>query len=148
MRQGKTENSETEVAELRARLEELEETLRAIRSGEVDALVVSGEGEERIFTLQGAEHPYRVLVEEMNEGAVTLVSDGTVIYANRRFSQMLGVPLERLIGASLLDFLETTSNPTLKALLQQIEHFPLKVKGRLSRTDDSVIPVSLSFSEL
>ena len=54
--------------ELRARLEEAEDTLRAIRSGEVDALVVSGASGEQIFTLQGAEHIYRLLIEDMREG--------------------------------------------------------------------------------
>ena len=137
-----------EIAELRARLQELEETLRAIRSGEVDALVVSGDGEERVFTLQGAEHPYRVLVEEMNEGAVTLVNDGTVIYANRRFSHMLGIPLDRLIGASLFDFLETTAGPALSVLVKRINDVPEKVNGRLRSRGQIGVPVSLSFSQL
>jgi hypothetical protein len=61
-----------ELEDLRQRLQEAEETLGAIRSGEVDALVVSGPSGEKVFTLEGAEHPYRVLVESMNEGAVSL----------------------------------------------------------------------------
>ena len=40
---------------LRGRLLELEETLRAIRSGEVDALVVETAGEDQVFTLHGAD---------------------------------------------------------------------------------------------
>ncbi len=63
-----------ENADLRARLDEAEDTLRAIRSGEVDALVVSGVGGDQIFTLKGAELPYRVLIEDMNEGALTLAT--------------------------------------------------------------------------
>ena len=65
-----------ELEELRQRLQEAEETLDAIRSGEVDALVVSGPSGEKVFTLEGAEHPYRVLVESMNEGAISLSLDG------------------------------------------------------------------------
>ena len=84
----------TETAELRARLHELEETLRAIRSGQVDALVVyAPDGGDRVFTLQGAEHPYRVLVEAMNEGAATMTSDGLVLFANQLFARMLDIPL-------------------------------------------------------
>ena len=41
--------------ELVARLSEAEESLRAIRSGEVDAIVVNGQGGEKVFTLQGAD---------------------------------------------------------------------------------------------
>ena len=62
----------SEMEELRVRLEEAEDTLRAIGSGEVDAFVVSGPDGEQVFTLKGAEQPYRVLVETMNEGAATL----------------------------------------------------------------------------
>jgi len=46
-------------------------------------------GGEQIFTLQGAELPYRVLIEDMNEGALTLTMDGVILYANRRFAEML-----------------------------------------------------------
>jgi PAS domain S-box-containing protein len=90
-----------ELESLRARLVEAESTLAAIRSGEVDALIVSGESGERVYTLQGAETPYRELVETMNEGAVTLDAAGVVLYANRRFAEMLGQPLERIVGCSL-----------------------------------------------
>ena len=57
----------SELEQLRARLEEAEETLTAIRSGEVDALVVSGPHGEQIYTLRGADHSYRVLLEDRNE---------------------------------------------------------------------------------
>ena len=67
------------IEELEARLRETEELLNAIRSGEVDALVVSGPQGDRVYTLTGAEHTYRLMVEAMNEGAVTLTADGTII---------------------------------------------------------------------
>src|SRR5262249_4025465 len=51
--------------------------------------------------LEGADQPYRVLVETMQEGAATLDADGTVLYANSRFAELLGVPLERFMGVSL-----------------------------------------------
>jgi hypothetical protein len=66
--------------EMLARVSELEETLRAIRMGEVDAVVVSSPIGDQVFTLQGAEHPYRILVETIDEGAATLSPDGTVLY--------------------------------------------------------------------
>jgi hypothetical protein len=63
--------------ELVARLSEAEETLRAVRSGDLDAIVVNGRGGEKVFTLQGADHTYSVFVERMNEGAAVLSSDHT-----------------------------------------------------------------------
>ena len=78
-----------QIEDLRMRLEEAEETLRAIRKGEVDALVVSGPQGDQVYTLKGAEQPYRVYVETMNEGAVTLGPDGTILYCNNRFAELL-----------------------------------------------------------
>ena len=94
----------SELEQLRERLEEAEETLAAIRSGEVDALVVSGPQGEQIYTLRGADHSYRVLLEDMNEGAATLLPDGTVLYCNKSLADMLAVPLEKVIGFSVNDF--------------------------------------------
>src|SRR5690349_7415771 len=69
-----------EVLDLRARLAELEDTLNAIRSGEVDALIVNGPNGDQVYSLKGAEAPYRAFIEHMHEGAVTLSDDGTVLY--------------------------------------------------------------------
>ena len=78
-----------ELQELTSRMMEAEETLRAIRGGEVDSLVVSTAEGDRVFTLTGADHPYRVMVETMNEGAVTLTTDGTILFCNRRFAEIV-----------------------------------------------------------
>jgi PAS domain S-box-containing protein len=92
-----------QVSGLRERVGELEETLRAIRMGEVDAVLVAGPEGDQVFTLQGAEHPYRLMVETIDEGAATLADDGTVLYANRSFAEIFGVPLEKFIGVPLND---------------------------------------------
>lgn len=140
--------SQAEVTKLQARLEELEETLRAIRSGEVDALVVSGPSGERVFTLQGAEHPYRVLVESMNEGAATLTPDGMLLYANLRFAQMIAAPLEQLIGSSLYDIVQQPDECHLLDLLKKAEESPQKVECQLHIKGGSDVPVYLSLSLL
>ena len=103
--------------DLLARLHEAEETLRAIRSGEVDALVVSGADGEQIFTLKGADYSYRLLVEDMNEGALTLTAKGEILYANRRFAEMLKVPLEKIIGSTIYTWIAPDSQIILQSLL-------------------------------
>jgi len=108
-----------EMENLRTRLSEAEETLRAIGSGEVDAFVVSGPGGDQVFTLKGAEHPYRVLVETMNEGAATLTADGTILYCNNRLSTMLQVPMERLIGTRLGSYVTLADQPLFSAWLRK-----------------------------
>ncbi len=69
-----------EIERLRARLDEAEQTVNAIRRGEVDALVVAGPQGDQIFTLTGADHVYRVVVETMHEAALTVCREGLVMF--------------------------------------------------------------------
>ena len=108
--------------ELRLRLQEAEETLHAIRSGEVDALVVSGAGGEQIFTLQGADHSYRMLVEDMNEGALTLTAEGEILFSNRRFAEMLKTPLEKIIGTTIFTWVAENSQSIVQSILSKEGH--------------------------
>lgn len=105
--------------ELRARVAELEETLEAIRGGTVDALVISAPSGEQVFTLQGAEHPYRVMVETINEGAATLDATGTILYSNARFAEILGVPLEKFIGTAVHSHVGASERKKLQTLIEQ-----------------------------
>jgi two-component system NarL family sensor kinase len=97
------------IRELRLRLAEANETLGAIRSGAVDALVVHGPKGPQVFTLKGADHAYRLLVEAMSEGAVTLDTRGRILYSNVRFAEMLSTPLQKVLGASFLDFVNASA---------------------------------------
>ncbi len=108
-----------ELEELRERLREAEETLQAIRTGEVDALIVDGPNGSQVFTLRGAEHPYRLLVEEMSEGAATLLPDGTLLYCNMRLAEMLHTPLQKLIGASIYGFMGESDRAALAQLMER-----------------------------
>ncbi len=103
---------------LQERVNELEETLRAIRSGEVDAVVVSASKGDQVFTLQGAEHPYRLLVETIDEGAATLSNDGTVLYSNRSFANIFDAQLERFIGTPIENFVSGEYVEALRALIR------------------------------
>ena len=117
MNKQKRDSSSAANEQLKARVQELEETLRAIRMGEVDAVLVSGARGDQVFTLQGAEHPYRLLVETIDEGAATLSDDGTVLYSNKSFAGFFGVPLEKFIGAPLHNFVTGNDAEFLKTLI-------------------------------
>jgi PAS domain S-box-containing protein len=91
-----------DVEALLARLEEAESTIEAIRSGDVDALVITGPDGERVFTLKSADQTYRKLVETMNEGAATITPSGIISYCNHRFAELLGRPLERVMATDFL----------------------------------------------
>lgn len=106
-----------EISELKNRLDEAREALEAIRSGEVDALVVQGPEGEQVFTLKTAEHAYRLMVETMTEGAATLSAEGTVIYCNNSLAGLLNIQLQKLIGTSLLDFVDPRDRALFTALI-------------------------------
>jgi PAS domain S-box-containing protein len=108
-----------QIEALRDRLEEAEDTLRAIRQGEVDALVVLEKRGEKVFTLKSADRPYRIMIEEMGQGAVTLLPDGTILYCNRCFASLVGMPLESVFGASIHAFIAPASRELFASLLEQ-----------------------------
>ena len=99
--------------DLRRRLEEAEDALRALRAGEVDAVLVEA-GREQVFTLETADKPYRLLVEQVPQGAATLTADGAIIYCNRRFAELLRRPLHSLLGKPIGGFVAPESRPLLK----------------------------------
>jgi PAS domain S-box-containing protein len=134
--------------ELVARLSEAEETLRAVRSGEVDAIVVKGQGGEKVFTLQGADHTYRVFVERMNEGAAVLSSDHTVLHCNGRFARFLGGRLQSVIGSSMLDLVWPDDHPKLYALLRRAAQRNCRGEIRLQSRKGAALPVHLSLNPL
>ncbi len=130
--------------ELSARLEEAGETIRALRAGEAGAIVVSGPQGERVCPLEGVEHPYRVLVETMSEGALTLSADGTILYCNGRFAAMVATPLERVIGSPLAAYFPDASREKLRAFLSRSLGGWTREETALKATGGTILPVLLS----
>ena len=108
--------------ELHSRLVETEEMLLAIRSGEVDAIMVSGTKGEQVYSISSAETPYRTFIEEMNEGAVTLTKEGIILYCNQRFAELVHEPIELVIGSYLNRFIAPNDKLKLDYLLAQQTH--------------------------
>jgi PAS domain S-box-containing protein len=135
-----------ELDELRQRLQEAEETLNAIRSGEVDALVVSGPSGEKVFTLEGAEHPYRVLVESMNEGALSLSRDGLILYCNSAFARMAGVPLDQIMGRDVCEFVPAEDRDKIKKLIRQGLREPVRAEAALLPASGESLPTQFSLN--
>ena len=134
------------VEDLKARVAELEETLRAIHMGEVDAVLVSSSHGDQVFTLQGAEHPYRLLVETIEEGAATLSDDGTVLYSNKSFAAFFGVPLEKFIGTPLYNFVSGNDAEFLKTLILGARLASTRGEIRLLRKNGKPRTVRLTLS--
>lgn len=110
----------TENEQLRSRVVEIEEALSAIRNGEVDAIMVSGNKGEQVYSVSSAETPYRTFIEEMSEGAVTLTKEGTILYCNPKFAEIVQAPYEKVIGSTLKEFITPEDNLRLDDFLAQV----------------------------
>ncbi len=133
-----------ELESLRIRLTEAEETLYAIGNGEVDAFVVSGSDGMRVFTLKGAEQPYRILVETMNEGAAILREDGVILYANNCLAALLQVPPERIVGSRFDAYVAPADRPLVTARLEQREEVDGRYEITLITLEGNLLPVLIS----
>jgi PAS domain S-box-containing protein len=136
------------LAKLRARLAEADETLRAIRTGEVDTVLVAGKQGPQVFTLKGAEHAYRVLIESMNEGALTLTAKGVILYANQCFARMVKRPLEQVLGSCFHRLLSAADQAALRPLLKRTAKSGSKIQALLHAGDGSQLSAHLSIRPL
>jgi PAS domain S-box-containing protein len=133
--------------DLLTRLETAEETLRAIQSGEVDALMVSGRRGEQVVSLKGGEPAYRMLVEAMSEGAATLSRNGAVLYCNRRFAELIRRPPGKIVGTAVQSMVAETERGRFESLLAEAQKAVAKGEFNLRRTDGSVVPAYLSLNQ-
>ncbi len=117
------------------RFEAAEETIEAIYGGEVDALVVlKRPSHPEVVLIQGADEPYRILIEHMSDGALTCDSNGTILNVNSRVLQLTGFNGDFLIGRDLGSVF-VGDQPDLRAKSPQ--------EGTLLRNTEPPLPVSV-----
>jgi PAS domain S-box-containing protein len=137
-----------EIETLRLRLTEAEEALQAISKGMIDALVVRGPAGPRISTLAGAEEPYRLVVERMHEGALTLDEDRQILYSNRHLADLLGYPAGQLVGQPVGNFVAPGEAARLASLLDAGAKRPASRELKFRRRDGSVMPALVAVGSL
>jgi PAS domain S-box-containing protein len=142
-----TTDLKKELEEVRRQLYEANETIEAIRTGQVDGLILHNGTEHQLFTLKTADHAYRVFIEKMSEGAITLNADGIILYANSQFAEMVGRPLSQVMGHSLKSFIAEASTPFYETLFQSAWKGDCKGEVEISHTQRNM-PVQLSLSPL
>lgn len=134
--------------ELRYQLDEANDTIDAIRSGQVDALVVKGDEGHQLYTLKTADQTYRVFIEKMNEGAVTLNREGIILYSNSRFAAMVNEPLEKVIGIYFDTFIAEVSAAKYNEVIRDGWDNDCKGEILLSSLDSKLTPCLLSCTTL
>ena len=137
-----------ELEELSFQLKEANETLHAIRTGQIDALVVETEAGPQLYTLKSADHTYRVLIEKMKEGAVTLGKDGIILYSNSQFASMINIPLAKVIGLPITNFIPDQFKNKFKKITEQGWKSDSKGEIFLKNNHGDLIPFLLSVTSL
>ena len=137
-----------EIVELRQRLEEAEETLGAIRNGEVDALVIDSPQGEAIYTLSTADYPYRLMIDEMNQGAVSVSPDSIILYSNRNFAGILGLNGPNVSGIQFGEYVAPQMREQFDRDLQEARDQGIRREYVLNHQSGRPVPVLISFAKL
>ena len=139
---------QAEFEKLQLQLQEANETIEAIRSGEVDALVVSNGQEHQLYTLKSADQTYRVFIEKMKEGAVTLNREGLILYSNSQFATMVDMPLAKVIGLPITDFIPDKFQRAFQEIFEEGWESDSKGEISLINKNNQLIPFLLSVTSL
>src|SRR5437764_14090855 len=139
---------ENENAELRRRLEEAADTLSAIRSGEVDALVIAEPAGEVIYTLNTADYPYRLMIDEMNQGAVTVSPDSLILYSNKNFAGILGLNSSHVSGTQFGDYVVPKLREQFVKDVQEARTRGVRRDYLLVHKSGREVPVLISLAKL
>jgi two-component sensor histidine kinase/PAS domain-containing protein len=117
--------------------EDADQVIRAIHHGDVDAFVVMKGTDPQVVTLAGVDEPYRVLVQRMNEGVLTVDPDGYILFVNDRLSELTGFPTDDLIDRHVATLFAgdppaLVPEASLEAILLRRDdsHLPVKVWAR------------------
>jgi len=135
------------IENLEERLADSEQLIDAIRAGEVDAFAVHGNSHPEIYTLQSGDYAYRVLIEEIGEGAINISEDGLIVYTNSSFTELIGLPYEKVIGRFISDFVHEDSKEKFANLFNESLHG--RSKGEITLTAGTkTVPVYISLTSL
>jgi signal transduction histidine kinase len=145
---GTEQRKQGEMELLRARLSEAEDTLDAIRNGAVDAFIVDSDDGEKILTLRGADRPYQILVETMLQGALILCDDATVLFANGRMAELIGVPVNELCARPLTAHFTRECRRPFEALLARGLEQDSRADLEMTRAGGIIVPVHVTASRL
>jgi PAS domain S-box-containing protein len=133
-----------EMNNLCARLAEAEETLRAIRGGEVDALVLAGDRGEEVHLLDRGDRVYRQFIETIGEGTATVSADGDILNCNVVLARTLRRPIDQVLGTPMRDHVFPEDHDAFRAMLAQSRTESPRRKIRLKTSADILVPVYVS----
>jgi PAS domain S-box-containing protein len=133
-----------QIVALQARLADAENTLRAIRHGEVDAITVSMPNGEQVYSLSSVERVYRDMIETMGESALNVTPEGMILYCNQRFATMIKAELPLVMGSNLLTYFDESDRAAISSLFDDKMVGVRRVHARLRGMDGLVLSVNVA----
>lgn len=133
---------------LRQQLKEAKESIDAIKSGNYDALATSHENNFKVFTETTSDKPYRLLIENMHEGAVMLNEDRAILYCNSSFASMVNLPLQKIIGTMFEKYIVESIKEHFVDFLKQDQVNWFNEEGHLCANGGKCLPVLMTTNAL
>ena len=127
---------------------EAKNSIDTITAENIDALVFSDKKALKVFTEKTSDKTYRILIEKMHEGAVTLNEDGTILYCNYYFANMVNLPLQKVTGTKFINFIDDSSKERFESLLKQGREKAVKEEVYIYANNGKAIPVLMSVNAL
>ncbi len=137
-----------ELQRLRKQITDLTTALSALRIGVGDPQVHEAPGTLQLDGHTNDDSPYRLIVEWMEEGAVTLTPQGRILFANQHLAELLGRGRAELIGRAVTELVAAEGQDDLETLLAVGPGHKLRLPLKLQRPDGQVVPVQASMSGL
>jgi PAS domain S-box-containing protein len=139
------EGLKTQLQSLRERLEEVEETVAAVRAGHIDAVVVSAGPGEELYVLERIDRPYRLLLESMAHGAAVVDQDGRIAYCNRSLAELFRRSRDEVTGSHWRDCLSGQDALRLADAMREVsERSSGRAEVLIQRPGSSPQPVEIA----
>jgi PAS domain S-box-containing protein len=137
-----------DLTSLREQLTDLQAAVAAIRGGGVDGIMLGDPNNPKLYTLTSADRPYRVIVDEMGEGAATVSERGVLLYVNRRLAELIGRDRRELVGSDLSALVDGAEQPALAELLACTAGETRRAEITLTGPDGGAVSVLASVTGL
>ncbi|HTF27741.1 MAG TPA: ATP-binding protein [Flavitalea sp.] len=141
-----TKKLNEEIKDLQQQLSKAREPFGTFTTDHIDALVVAQDKILKVYTENAADKIYRILIENMNEGAVTLSEVGAILYCNSYFASLVKIPLQKVIGTKFEKFAHESEKQHFESLIKQGREKPTKEEISIYASDGKAIPVLMSLN--
>ena len=131
--------------DLRLRLFESQATINAIRNIREDTLSEKGVDIEKIISSSLSETSAQIFFEKMREGALLLSPEGRIMYCNSHFAKLMNLPVEKVIGSKLDNFISSDSTVKFDKLLKS-RHSDLNYVNIMFQPEGQVQTIQLRLS--